>query len=125
MLFLKTTFTWASEWISFGIRTPTNLLHSLTSALSLERANDLGITHLMSVCPDYPTAIGVTNHLSIPVQDSEYEDLLIHLPKACAFIQSALDQNGKILVHCVMGVSRSSTVVCAWRELLYRIAGGY
>lgn len=84
--------------------------------MSLERLKDLGITHVLSVCPDYPPATGVTDHLAIPVQDSEYEDLLIHLPKACAFIQKALDQNGKILVHCVMGVSRSSTVVCAWRE---------
>jgi membrane-associated phospholipid phosphatase len=52
----------------------------------------------------------------IPVQDSEYEDLLIHLPNACLFIETALSRGGKVLVHCVMGISRSATVVCAYRE---------
>lgn len=54
----------------------------------------------------------------IPVQDSEYEDLLIHLPNACLFIETALSRNGKVLVHCVMGVSRSATVICAYREFV-------
>jgi len=54
----------------------------------------------------------------IPVQDSEYEDLLIHLPNACLFIETALSHGGKVLVHCVMGISRSATVVCAYREFL-------
>ena len=54
----------------------------------------------------------------IPVQDSEYEDLLIHLPNACLFIETALSRGGKVLVHCVMGISRSATVVCAYREFI-------
>lgn len=52
----------------------------------------------------------------IPVQDSEYEDILIHLPDACQFIETALGCGGKVLVHCVMGISRSATIVCAYRE---------
>jgi len=48
------------------------------------------------------------------VQDSEYEDLLVHLPRACRFIESALAGGGGVLVHCVMGMSRSATVVAAY-----------
>lgn len=84
----------------------------LSSALALDVHPELGITHLVSVCPEY--ASRGPNHLSIPVQDSEYEDLLLHLPKACRFIQAALDQGGKVLVHCVMGISRSATVISAY-----------
>ncbi|EPQ58862.1 hypothetical protein GLOTRDRAFT_34445 [Gloeophyllum trabeum ATCC 11539] len=87
---------------------------NLAAAQSLADHPELGITHVLSVCPEHP-AQG-PNHLSIPVQDSEYEDLLIHLPEACRFIQAALDAGGKVLVHCVMGISRSVTVVCAFRR---------
>ena len=69
------------------------------------------------MCPDYPAEPEDNHHLCIPVQDSEFENLLVHLPIACRFIQDALDAGGKVLVHCVMGISRSATVICAYRKL--------
>ena len=87
---------------------------SLSAALSVDQREQSGITHVISVCPNYPST--GEQHLSIPVHDTEYEDLLIHLPKTCGFIQAALDQGGKVLVHCVMGISRSTTVVAAYRK---------
>ncbi|KAL0950401.1 hypothetical protein HGRIS_010359 [Hohenbuehelia grisea] len=88
---------------------------NLTAAQSADSLSQNGITHILSVCPDYPSTS--TNHLTIPVLDSEYENILIHLPKACDFIQHVLDQGGRVLVHCLMGISRSTAVVCAYREL--------
>ncbi|TFK46990.1 phosphatases II [Heliocybe sulcata] len=85
---------------------------NLAAAKSLADHPELGITHILSVCPEYPSQ--GAHHLCIPVQDTEYEDLLIHLPEACRFIQTALDAGGKVLVHCVMGISRSVTAVCAF-----------
>ena len=85
---------------------------SLSAALSVDQREKTGITHVISVCPDYPST--GKRHLSIPLHDTEYEDLLIHLPKTCEFIQAALSQGGKVLVHCVMGISRSTTVVAAY-----------
>ncbi|KAF7775665.1 hypothetical protein Agabi119p4_4058 [Agaricus bisporus var. burnettii] len=75
----------------------------------------LGITHVVSVCHEYCPENGTSDtHLHIPVQDTEYEDLLIYLPKTTHFIQNALEEGGRVLVHCVMGVSRSTTVVAAF-----------
>ena len=74
----------------------------------------LSITHIVSVCPDYPST--GPKHLAIPVHDSELENLLIHLVEACRFIENALKQDGRILLHCVMGISRSTTVLAAYRE---------
>ncbi|KAJ8517744.1 hypothetical protein ONZ45_g5119 [Pleurotus djamor] len=87
-------------------------LGNLSAGQSVDLRKKIGITHVVSVCPEYAST--GPNHLSIPVQDSEYENLLVHLPNACCFIQNALDRGGKVLVHCVMGISRSTTVVCAY-----------
>ncbi|KNZ74835.1 Dual specificity protein phosphatase [Termitomyces sp. J132] len=57
--------------------------------------------------------------MRIPVEDVDYEDILIHLPSACQFIEEALRSGGNVLVHCVQGISRSATVVAAylmWRR---------
>jgi predicted protein tyrosine phosphatase len=54
----------------------------------------------------------------VSVQDSEYDDILIHLPDACRFIQNAVDGGGRVLVHCHMGISRSATVIAAYCEIV-------
>jgi len=87
-------------------------LSDLPGAMSTEIRESLEITHILSVCPNFPST--GPNHLQISVLDTEHENLLIHLPKACHFIQNSLDGGGRVLVHCVMGVSRSSTVVSAY-----------
>ena len=92
-----------------------SLFISLEAGVSQDLHKELGITHILSVCTDNPSES--SNHLTIPVEDSEYEDLLIHMPTACRFIQDALDGGGVVLVHCVMGISRSAAVMCAYCEL--------
>jgi hypothetical protein len=55
-----------------------------------------------------------TSDYSVAVDDSEYEDILIHLPGLCDYIEEALQQGEKVLVHCIMGISRSVTAVAAY-----------
>ncbi|KAG2012982.1 dual specificity protein phosphatase 13 [Coprinopsis cinerea AmutBmut pab1-1] len=88
-------------------------LGNLAAARDVERRNQLGITRVLSVCPDYPSE-GGDHHEVIDVEDDEYQDILVHLPGACAFIQRAVDRREKVLVHCKMGISRSATVVAAY-----------
>ena len=148
------------------------LSSSLAAAKTLHERPELGITHVLSVCPDYPegeearrgaNAAGKsarpTVHRCLAIEDSEYEDILSLLPSAIAFIKGALEpqnssgkftgqktkvqsrrgkreadlgleeasgsvprQKHKVLVHCVMGISRSTTVVCAYRKLFILLA---
>jgi dual specificity phosphatase 12 len=87
---------------------------SLAAAKSIDLRRQFGITHLLSVCQDFPPE--GPNHLIISVQDSEYDDILIHLPVACRFIQNTVESGGRVLVHCVMGISRSAAVIAAYCE---------
>ncbi|KAJ3756290.1 hypothetical protein EV360DRAFT_48232 [Lentinula raphanica] len=50
----------------------------------------------------------------ILLDDSEEEDILIHLLPAIAFIQSELDKGRGVLVHCQAGIGRSATIVAAY-----------
>ena len=51
----------------------------------------------------------------IGIQDSQESDLLSILPMTNAFIREGLaDGEGKVLVHCIGGISRSSAVVIGY-----------
>ncbi|KAJ7027879.1 protein-tyrosine phosphatase-like protein [Mycena alexandri] len=89
-------------------------LGNLSAAESPQLLNRLGITHVLSVCPDYLKVSENLKHLSLPMLDDEHFDILEHLPTTCQFIQEALNSGGRVLIHCVMGISRSVTVVCAY-----------
>ena len=50
------------------------------------------------------------HQMSIPVDDEDREDLLSWFEPGIAFITAAIAAGGRVLVHCVAGVSRSPTV---------------
>ncbi len=52
--------------------------------------------------------------LDIPMKDNHTQDILQFLPNAFIFIDKALRNKSKILVHCQAGISRSVSIVIAW-----------
>ncbi|KAI0356321.1 phosphatases II [Trametes cingulata] len=76
---------------------------------------NLGITHIVSVLskPDYRYAKPM-QHLCVPVEDKEDCKLLDYLDSAVHWIREALEGGGRVLVHCVWGMSRSATVAIAY-----------
>lgn len=92
------------------------------AARSTRSVNENRITHILSVCADQIPAelpeAGIS-HMRIEVEDNEIANLLIHLPAACRFIDSALRSGGVVLVHCFQGLSRSAAVVAAYSELVF------
>jgi len=86
----------------------------------------LGITHVVSVMRgsiELPEDLQLGT-LQIPVEDRPFEELVEHLAGATGFIHHALASSPrtKILVHCGMGVSRSSSVVCAYMMAEYGLS---
>jgi dual specificity phosphatase 12 len=91
---------------------------SLTAQKTLKKNN---VTHILSLLtPDIPGQesqyeLGVKDfkHLRIDIDDIEDENIMQYFDRTNAYIQEGLDSGG-ILVHCMAGVSRSSTIVAAY-----------
>lgn len=74
----------------------------------------LGVTHILNTaaqaeCPHE----GKFTYLKLSLLDTDEEDLFPHFEEAIKFIDQAREQ-GKVLVHCMSGMSRSASLVIAW-----------
>ncbi|KAF9054446.1 protein-tyrosine phosphatase-like protein [Panaeolus papilionaceus] len=99
--------------------TPRVYLSDYWTARNANKLLDLGITHVVSVIeptPEIPEIIPQENVLHVAVDDLPEVDILSHLDETTDFIVAALkgNESNKVLVHCMQGVSRSATVVCAY-----------
>lgn len=83
------------------------------------------VTHILSVMD--LAAIGQTEakfaehlksknykHLYLDLQDTTEEPIIKVFPETNAFIEDAVSKNEGVLVHCIAGISRSTTCVCAY-----------
>jgi predicted protein tyrosine phosphatase len=85
-------------------------------AASREKLDELGITHVVNVTSHLPMHFeenGIT-YKRLPATDSGSQNLKQYFTEAIEFIDSAKTSNGKVLVHCQAGVSRSPTIVIAY-----------
>ena len=51
------------------------------------------------------------SYLHLPLLDNMEEDPLKYMEKSNEFIDNALKQKKKILIHCIQGISRSATIL--------------
>lgn len=86
---------------------------------------DKGVTHVIncaaSSCESmYPADF---TYLNLPLKDEPLSEDMLHLPMtplasfipaSAFFIQDCLDRNGKVMVHCRKGISRSVAIVAGF-----------
>jgi len=97
------------------------------AANSFHVLRSLRITHFLNATEDLflpgtPTAEYISREfqvLRIPLRDDEDEDIEPYFFTAGAFIENAVNEGGRCLVHCHAGQSRSCALVIAWM-LLYK-----
>ncbi|XP_060782104.1 dual specificity protein phosphatase family protein [Neoarius graeffei] len=90
----------------------------------------MGITHILNAAHARQGSIGEESYYGsdfvyygIPAEDSSKFDISVHFRPASDFIHKAFKKkNGKVLVHCIMGVSRSSTLVLSYLMLRQRLS---
>ncbi|KAH3745866.1 dual specificity protein phosphatase 15 [Pelomyxa schiedti] len=90
------------------------------NAYNREVLEEIGITHVLSVAE----IANLDDHLSmfdptvqvaaIQLPDEASADICVYFDQAIAFIHECIEQGGKVLVHCVWGMSRSATIVAAY-----------
>lgn len=97
-----------------------------TTALCLHLLRRIGITHVLNCAWGKQRNFGMVNtsasyyrssgieFLGIEALDVAVYPLFQHFYSASEFIERALNEGGKVLVHCGEGISRSSTLVIAY-----------
>jgi len=81
-------------------------------ASDLAACRKFGITHVLNLASQLHNF--QENELickKLPLEDKEDFDILSHLPDASKFISHVENMGGRVLVHCISGVSRSTTMV--------------
>lgn len=96
---------------------PGLLLGPFQTSKSLPRLQELGITHIVCI-RDVKEAFSVRprfegqfEYLVLDVEDNEEQNLIRLFPKAKAFIDNAISNGGRVLVHCNGGISLSPSFV--------------
>ncbi|XP_033890559.3 dual specificity protein phosphatase 4 [Acipenser ruthenus] len=75
----------------------------------------LGINALLNVSSNCPNHFeGYYQYKCIPVEDNHKADISSWFIEAIEYIDSIKDFNGRVLVHCQAGISRSATICLAY-----------
>lgn len=107
---------------------PNIIVGGENAARNKECLTRLGVTHILNTAQG--SGIGQVDtdetyyrmqgikFMGLPLDDAEETDILRHLDEVASFIDEALRDKGRVLVHCVLGMSRSPSVLAAY--LMYR-----
>ena len=96
-------------------------LGNIHHALNLSTLRALGITHIVNCTQSIENRFGTKGigYCRVPVNDKSSESILHYFVKAIRFIEKVRgEKSGKnanrIMIHCHAGISRSSTITCAY-----------
>ena len=83
---------------------------------------DFGISHVLNVAQQLPNMF--TCHFQyekLDLLDNEECDIRSAMPRAVEFIRNIENSNGRVLIHCISGVSRSVTVLVMYLMMEHRL----
>lgn len=101
---------------------PGLFLGSVGAAYTKQTLSSLAITHILTVCellpPRFPNVLSTQDftYKVVDVQDCPDAAVSQYFDECAEFIDNAIRQGGRVLVHCFAGVSRSATVVIAYLQ---------
>lgn len=116
----------SSVLIEIASKTTTNSLVKITPSLYISGhsiASDIqvlrseGITHILNLVGEHKCLNQFSEEFyyeTLKLPDNPRIDILFFLYFAIEFISSAVQNGGKVLVHCLKGISRAPTIACAY-----------
>lgn len=85
-----------------------------------------GYTHILNmaseIAPSWLLLLMLKKYKQIPADDNYFYNIRLCFEEAFQMIDEARQTNGKILVHCAMGISRSATIVIAYLMSRYQMS---
>jgi len=107
---------------------PNLYLGSALHSSKKELMDKLGITAILNVSKTCPVLFRNSyEYKTIPVDDTNSENISLYFDEAVKFIDDIIDKNGIVLVHCRAGISRSATICIAYlmRKYNYTLDQAY
>uniref|UniRef100_A0A8B9PYP2 Dual specificity protein phosphatase 15 n=1 Tax=Apteryx owenii TaxID=8824 RepID=A0A8B9PYP2_APTOW len=86
----------------------------LADAEDREKLLRNGVTHILAVHDNAKPVLEGLTYLCISASDSSSQNLMQHFKECIEFIHECRLRGGGCLVHCLAGVSRSTTVLVAY-----------
>lgn len=100
-------------------------LGSVAEVMNFSILGSLGITHIVNATVDEPNFFeDAFIYHRIPLYDKPNERFSPYLDEFIEFINAAHKDAGTVAVHCMEGISRSVTLVLAYRILQERLSLG-
>jgi len=93
---------------------PNLYIGNLRSAKNKKQLKTVGITHILVASPVEPEFPKQFNYKCINVDDSDDADLAQHLQGCFEYIDTAISSGGIVLIHCLVGISRSPSIAIAY-----------
>ena len=93
---------------------PGLFIGSAKDSVNLEELRRNGITHVVSVHDAAKKEFRELRYLILHLPDSDHQNMTKYIREVNDFIHSARLGNGRVLVHCIHGISRSPFFLLAY-----------
>jgi protein-tyrosine phosphatase len=90
---------------------PNIYLGNAKFASDIDLLKSLGITHIINAAIETPNYFTEFKYLHLEMYDGPQENAKRYFQTSKQFIDDALHNNGKVLIHCWAGISRSTTIL--------------
>ena len=98
-------------------------LGNLAIAVNKEKLHAEGITHIISIMNgSYSMYPDQFKYKHVHINDDPWLSIDKYFDDCIRFIESAKNEGGKVLVHCMCGISRSVTIIGAYMIKTYKMS---
>ncbi|MED6252270.1 Dual specificity protein phosphatase 22-A [Ataeniobius toweri] len=106
--------SYSTAFVTTGVVKPVTQKQFRKDSENRESLSKNEITHILSVYNNAKPVYEDITYLCIHAADASSQNLLQHFKECIAFIHECRLNGGACLVHCLAGVSRSTTMVVAY-----------